>query len=143
MAGAPPVQRLEHWTLVTTDMERTKRFWSEVLGAKPPRREGGPESVTFGNTTIDFFPSGPGRRPAPGTGGQHHAYVINLEDYDAWVEHLRQHDVAIQQRNHGLRWMSIYVDDPDGYHIELTVPFDDDDTGRTEIRKRGLLHEAA
>ena len=30
--------------------------------------------------------------------------------------------------------MSIYVDDPDGYHLELTVAFE---TG--EIEKRGLL----
>jgi hypothetical protein len=34
--------------------------------------------------------------------------------------------------------MSIYVDDPDGYHIELTVPFDDETVGRREIEKRGL-----
>ena len=34
--------------------------------------------------------------------------------------------------------MSIYVDDPDGYHIELTVPFSDPETGRREIEKRGI-----
>ncbi len=39
---------------------------------------------------------------------------------------------------HGLGRMSIYVDDPDGYHIELTVPFPDAETGRREIEKRGL-----
>ncbi len=33
----------------------------------------------------------------------------------------------------------MYVDDPDGYHIELTVPFDDLEIGRREIEKRGLL----
>jgi catechol 2,3-dioxygenase-like lactoylglutathione lyase family enzyme len=143
MAGAPPVQRLEHWTLVTSDMEKTKHFYKEVLGAETPQRPGGvgPESVKFGNTTIDFFPATNGRTPSPGTGGQHHAYVINLEDYDRWVEHLQQHGVEMQRRRHGLRWMSIYVDDPDGYHLELTVPFDDDEAGRRELEKRGLLRE--
>jgi hypothetical protein len=34
--------------------------------------------------------------------------------------------------------MSIYVDDPDGYHLELTVPFEDHEQGRQEIEKRGL-----
>ena len=34
--------------------------------------------------------------------------------------------------------MSIYVDDPDGYHIELTVPFSDPEIGRREIEKRGI-----
>jgi len=31
------------------------------------------------------------------------------------------------------------VDDPDGYHIELTVPFADPAVGRREIEKHGLL----
>jgi len=34
--------------------------------------------------------------------------------------------------------MSIYVDDPDGYHIELTVPFSDPEVGRKEIERRGI-----
>ena len=139
MKTAPPVQRLEHWTLVTSNMERTKRFYLDVLGAETPPPGVGPERVRFANTTIDFFPAKDERTPSPGSNGQHHAYVINLADYDAWVEHLRQHDVACRLATHGLRWMSIYLDDPDGYHLELTVPFDDDATGRAEMEKRGLL----
>jgi hypothetical protein len=38
--------------------------------------------------------------------------------------------------------ISLYIDDPDGYHIELTVPFDNLEEGRREIEKRGLLEEA-
>ena len=34
--------------------------------------------------------------------------------------------------------MSIYLDDLNGYHIELTVPFDDETRGQEEIEKRGL-----
>ena len=34
--------------------------------------------------------------------------------------------------------MSIYVDDPDGYHLELTVPFADGELGKREIEKRGI-----
>jgi hypothetical protein len=47
--------------------------------------------------------------------------------------------VAARLATHGLRWMSIYLEDPDGYHFELTVPFDDDETGKREMEKRGLL----
>jgi catechol 2,3-dioxygenase-like lactoylglutathione lyase family enzyme len=58
MAAAPAIQHLEHWTLVTSDIERTKRFYREVLGATEPRRVGpGPECMRLGNTTIDFFPA--------------------------------------------------------------------------------------
>jgi catechol 2,3-dioxygenase-like lactoylglutathione lyase family enzyme len=138
MPTPPPIQKLEHWTLVSSDVERTKRFYIDVLGAKPPPRVGGPACVDLAGTIIDFFPAGEGRQPSPGSGGQHHAYIIRLEDYDAWVEHLRGHEVPARLTTHGLGRMSIYVDDPDGYHIELTVPFDDPEAGHREIEKRGI-----
>ena len=138
MSSAPPVQRLEHWTLVSADVERSRNFYTEVLGARLPERVGGPTSVNLGGTVIDIFPARGDSQPHPGSIGQHHAYVINLEDYDPWVEQLRKHDVAIDMRTHGLHRMSIYLDDPDGYHIEFTVLFDSDEAGRPEIEKRGL-----
>ena len=142
MAGAPPVQRLEHWTLVASDVERSKRFYTEVLGAQEPERTGGPTSVNLAGTIIDLFPAGEDRQPSPGSGGQHHAYIINLEDYDPWVEHFKAHSVPARLTTHGLGRISIYIDDPDGYHIEFTVPFPDQETGRREIEKRGLMAEA-
>jgi hypothetical protein len=30
---------------------------------------------------------------------------------------------------------ALYVDDPDGYHIELTVPFEDQEEGRQRERR--------
>ena len=139
---APPVQRLEHWTLVTTDVERSKRFYTEVLGAKAPQRTGGPTSVDLAGTLIDLFPASEGRQPSPGSGGQHHAYIIRVEDYDPWVARFRSHDVPIRMTTHGLGRMSIYFDDPDGYHIEFTAPFESQEIGRREIEKRGLLAES-
>ena len=139
--AAPPVQRLEHWTLVANDVERSKRFYVDVLGAKEPDRTGGPTSVDLAGTLIDLFPAGEGRQPSPGSGGQHHAYIIRLEDYDPWVEHLKAHEVPARLTTHGLGRISIYVDDPDGYHIEFTVPFENNEIGRQEIEKRGLMGE--
>ena len=141
MAGAPPVQRLEHWTLVYNDVERSKQFYTEILGAKSPERTGGPTSVNLAGTVIDLFPASDDWQPSPGSGGQHHAYIIALEDYDPWVEHLNSKGVPMRKTTHGLGRMSIYVDDPDGYHIEFTVPFENSEIGRSEIEKRGLLSE--
>lgn len=138
MSSAPPVQRLEHWTLVSSNVERSRDFYTEVLGARLPDRRGGPTSVNLAGTVIDIFPARGESQPSPGSTGQHHAYVINLEDYDPWVEQLRKHNVAIDMRTHGLHRMSIYLDDPDGFHIEFTVLFDSDEAGRPEIEKRGL-----
>jgi catechol 2,3-dioxygenase-like lactoylglutathione lyase family enzyme len=139
--AAPPVQRLEHWTLVASDVERSKRFYVDVLGAKEPDRTGGPTSVDLAGTIIDLFPAGEGRQPSPGSGGQHHAYIIRLEDYDPWVEHFKAQGVQTRLTTHGLGRISIYLDDPDGYHIEFTVPFENTEIGRQEIEKRGLMGE--
>jgi len=137
---APPIQRFEHWTLVSTDIERSRQFYVDVLGASIPDRQGGPASVLLAGTIIDFFPARDGgQQPAPGTGGQHHAYLIRLEDYDPFVAHLEALKVPHRRTTHGLGRMSIYVDDPDGFHIELTVPLGDPETGRREIEQRGLL----
>ena len=134
---APAIQRLEHWTLVASDVERSKRWYMEVLGADVPQRDG-PTCVDLAGTLIDLFPSGGDRTPMPGSGGQHHAYIIDLDAYDPWVEHLRANSVRARLTTHGLGRMSIYVDDPDGYHLELTVPFPDEETGKREIESRGL-----
>lgn len=137
---APPIERLEHWTLVSTDVERSRKFYVEALGAAVPNRQGGPASVTLAGTIIDFFPAKDGgQQPAPGTGGQHHAYLIRLEDYDPFVAHLEALGVTYRRTTHGLGRLSIYVDDPDGFHIELTVALGDPETGKREIEKRGLL----
>ncbi len=139
MKAAPSIQRLDHWTLVTTDVNRTQRFYSEVLGATVPNRGGGPASVKLAGTVIDFFPASDDQGPSPGGWGQHHAYIIDLDDYDGWVEQFSRRGIAYHRTTHGLHRMSIYIDDPDGYHIELTVVFDDPEVGRREIAKRGLL----
>jgi catechol-2,3-dioxygenase len=102
---------------------------------------GGPTSVNLAGPIIDLFPANENWQPSPGSGGQHHSYIIRLEDYDPWVEHFQSHDVPIRCTTHGLGRMSIYVDDPDGYHIEFTVPFENTDIGRREIEKRGLMSE--
>lgn len=133
----PPVEKLQHWTLVARDVERSKRFYVEVLGATPIQRDW-PPSVVFGGTTIDIFAATDEQKPEPGSLGQHHAYSIRLEDYDAWVEHLRGHEAPVFLAHHGARRLSIYVDDPDGYHIELTAVADSDEQGQQEIEKRGL-----
>ena len=138
MSQIPPLQKLEHWTLVSSDIERTTQFYTEVLGAAQPERGAGPVSVNLAGTVIDFIPAGGDRQPMPGSTGQHHAYIINLDDYDPWVEHLKANGVPVNLKTHGLERISIYLDDPDGYHLELTVPIESEAIFRHEAEKRGL-----
>jgi catechol 2,3-dioxygenase-like lactoylglutathione lyase family enzyme len=128
-------QRLDHWTLVTSDLERTRQFYTEVLDAEPLQRAR-PAGVTFGGTTIDFFLESDSEHPSPGS--DHHAYTIALQDFDPWAERLRSNGVTVEFANFGRTRMSMLFDDPDGYHFELVVPMDSEEIARRELEKRGI-----
>jgi catechol 2,3-dioxygenase-like lactoylglutathione lyase family enzyme len=141
---APTVERIDHWTLVSSDIERTKRFYTEVLGAQArdrgPAGRGGPVAVRLANTTIDFFEPDAQQQPFPGGEGQHHAYVIQHEDFDTWIERFGSFGVPLRFGQFGTR-MSLLFDDPDGYHFEFTVPMASREQAREELTRRGLDFE--
>jgi len=146
MPQAPEIDRLAHYALVVSDIDATSRWYHDVLGAEVPERKAGfPPQIVLAGTIIDMFPMG-GTSPAglsfgdpvPGSIGQHHAFSIKLDQYDAWASHFEAIGQQYRRAAHGTRFLSLYVDDPDGYHIELTVIFDDDSKGADEINKRGL-----
>ncbi len=128
-------ERLDHWTLVTSDLARTQQFYNEVLDAEPLDRAS-PAAVNFGGTTIDFFLEGDQQHPSPGS--DHHAYAIALQDFDAWAEQLRKHGVSVSFANFGRTRMSMLFDDPDGYHFEFVVPMDSEEVAIREMEKRGI-----
>jgi catechol 2,3-dioxygenase-like lactoylglutathione lyase family enzyme len=141
---APSVERIDHWTLVSSDIERTRRFFTEVLGAterertRPPGQGGPQAQVHLANTTIDFFaPDDEQRAPEPGGEGQHHAYIIRYEDFDTWIERFGHYGVPLSFGNFGSR-MSMLFDDPDGYHFEFTVPMESRELAQAELRQRGI-----
>jgi catechol 2,3-dioxygenase-like lactoylglutathione lyase family enzyme len=129
------VEHLDHWTLVTSDLARTRRFYTDVLGAVALDRTF-PAGVTFGGTTIDFFEEDEQQYPSPGS--DHHAYAIALDDFDGWVEQLRTHGVGFHFANFGRTRMSVLFDDPDGYHFELVVPMESEEVASRELAKRGI-----
>jgi catechol 2,3-dioxygenase-like lactoylglutathione lyase family enzyme len=128
-------ERLDHWTLVTSDLARTRQFYTDVLDAEPLTRNY-PAGVTFGGTTIDFFLANDQDQPSPGS--DHHAYTIALEDFDAWADQLRGAGVDVSFANFGRTRMSMLFDDPDGYHFELVVPMDSEEIAIRELTKRGI-----
>jgi catechol 2,3-dioxygenase-like lactoylglutathione lyase family enzyme len=142
---APVVERIDHWTLVASDVERTLHFYTDVLGAEATRpaganRGGGPVSVKLANTIIDFFESSDHQAPSPGGFGQHHCYVVREADFDTWRQRFASVDVPLTYAIHGSR-MSLMFDDPDGYHFEFTVPFETREQAQQELRNRGLTVE--
>jgi len=136
--SAPAIEGLAHWTCISSDIEKAVQFYVDVLGAQHHvRPSGAPQAVGIAGTNIDFFLATDDEPAAPGPYGQHHALKIRLEDYDRWIEHFNALGVPYFMADHGPQRISLYVDDPDGYHLELTVGVDEE-TGKREIEKRGI-----
>ena len=122
MPGALEVRKLVHYALISSNLEQTRQWYAEVLGARLPALEPGfPPRIQLADTTIDLFPIGgvtpaglPLGSPVPGSIGQHHAFEIALDDFDGWTRHLESIGQQFRCAAHGTRYMSIYLDDPTG-----------------------------
>jgi catechol 2,3-dioxygenase-like lactoylglutathione lyase family enzyme len=122
---------LDHLGLKVTDMDRSLRFYHDVLGLEVVHTSGphdnGGRSATLrvGDQKIDVF-SRPdfvsADRDKP-IGMDHLCLTVDGDSMEAVMDSLRQHDVEIM-------WgpvtrggtTSVYVFDPDGMHVELRLP---------------------
>lgn len=121
----------DHVNLQCRDVERSIRFYTEVLGLPLCRCDRDPGgritfvSVQAGAAIVDLMPR-PAYVPPPpeGAGMNHVALEIAPCDAEKLVAHLRARDVEVYEgpvRRQGARGMgtAIYLRDPDGHGIEL------------------------
>ena len=136
------VSRLLETALHVEDLERSTRFYQEVLGLAP--LAGTPsETETWsrvlrpfhvpGGQVLLLFSKGSTARgsvlpggtipPHDGSGRLHLAFAISSAEVDGWRERLKAHGVAIEGE---MRWprggTSLYFRDPDGHLLELATP---------------------
>ncbi|MFT7650228.1 MAG: catechol 2,3-dioxygenase-like lactoylglutathione lyase family enzyme [Candidatus Poriferisodalaceae bacterium] len=126
---------LNHLVLRVRDLDRSHRFWSELLGfrqtgewrATPERPwkfrfySGGDERGLhhhhIGLREDDTLP--PVEEAGPANALSHVA--ISYADRDAWLAQIRflaDNDVEIRRVDHGMTH-SAYIKDPDGYTVEV------------------------
>jgi glyoxylase I family protein len=131
------IRGIDHVVLRVRDIERTRKFYCDVLGATHVayRPEFGMSHLRIGAAMIDLVevdgPLGkPGGAPAGKEGRNMDHLCLRVEpfDQDAIVAHLRKHGVnvgAIRDRfgaeGNGV---SIYLNDPEGNTVELKGPSD-------------------
>jgi catechol 2,3-dioxygenase-like lactoylglutathione lyase family enzyme len=127
------VSQFDHVNLNVRDVDRSLRFYRDVLGLPLVRRDvdaagrvsfvavkAGPQIVDL-RPAPDYEPP----RPDPRTQGFNHlAFAIEPVDAEALVAHLKDRGVEIQRgpvRNLGARGpgTALYVYDPDRYVVEL------------------------
>jgi catechol 2,3-dioxygenase-like lactoylglutathione lyase family enzyme len=124
--------RLQHCGLVVADIERSRRFYRDVLGLEEVQR---PPNFTFagawfrlGETEIHLLAesdtTGTAGQAPPGrgiVGGLATHVALEVDDLGAWEERLRANDVVIASgpmpRGDGVN--QLFVLDPDGFVLEL------------------------
>lgn len=118
--------------LSVVDLERSRRFYSEVLGGRvayqfPPEGEPGFMTLSFGDTElgIGLLNDKPlhGRAQRPAT-GHRIELCINVADADEAVAALGAIGAPIVMPATDFPWgeRSAYVEDPDGNLVMLAAP---------------------
>src|SRR6476646_10141776 len=124
-SGAIRVAGLDHLVLRVADLDRSIRFYGEVLGCHVERRLEEPKLVQLraGTSMIDLVPAGSTPQPAEGRNLDHFAVRIGTFDFAALAAHLQRHGIAVGEvrRRYGAEGYgsSLYITDPDGNVVEL------------------------
>lgn len=130
--SAITIERLDHVVLRSSDLERSLRFYCDVLGCNEERRIEalGLVQLRCGESMLDLVdvtgPLGKAGGAAPGESGRnvdHFAVAIRDFDEARIREHLEHHGVApgdVGER-YGAAGMgpSMYIRDPDDNVVEL------------------------
>ena len=114
---------IRSWNLNATNLEESVRFYRDLLGADEGNRHqvGGVDVVRLklGDFGIGLFDASGGDRP----GVPHHTIAIDgPDDPEDLKRELEGKGLAVDHiRSHGDSGYSLYVDDPSGNRIELSV----------------------
>jgi catechol 2,3-dioxygenase-like lactoylglutathione lyase family enzyme len=121
---------LDYLVLVVTDVERSVRFWRDVVGAEHQHTSGDYAQFRVGEVRLGLFGATamaetlgrPVAVPAPGAAGFEVGFLVDDVDeaYRELVEAGAQPVTEPADRPWGQR--TAYVADPDGYLIELVRP---------------------
>lgn len=125
---------IDHAALSVRDLERSLRFYTEVLGLKISEREYQKPGVEYfldcGESLIGLIQGRPeGNKHLledAGIGGNHVSFRVPTREFDAAVEELKRLGVTVTFQKKRERSWSVYFLDPDGNKLEITAwPLED------------------
>lgn len=115
---------LLHFSLPVTDLDRSGKFYNEVLGMKIVEKTARMVFLECGNTHLILAKgNAPIQYDSPKSTPVHHAFTVAPEDFEPSIDLLRKNGVEvfnIEERTQGVFWgKQAYFLDPDGNKLEI------------------------
>jgi glyoxylase I family protein len=116
-------QGLAHIGLPVSNMERSVRFYCDVVGCKLLRADSRYAFLDANGTCVLLcLQNEPVNRP-DALDWLHHAFIVSEEALVGIADHLRSHGVAVEEtedrRNGVINGPRVYFRDPDGTRLEF------------------------
>ncbi len=133
MPGIEATQ-IDHVSVLITDVERSRRFYRDVLGLKEIAK---PRTFTFvalwfelGNQQLHLL-----RKDMPDTRSPRH-FALRVKDVQVARQYLRERDIPLEETSLIPRCDRFFVYDPDGNRIEIIQwlePYDPEVSGAGKL----------
>ena len=121
------IEALDHVALSVRDLERSARWYADVLGFKRQYEgmwDGVPIFVGNGDAAIAVFPAceeiGSTSRDRAAVRTLHFAFRADHKNFLRAQDELKKRAIAFDFQNHEISH-SIYFRDPDGHQVEITT----------------------
>jgi len=121
------IEALDHVALSVRDVERSARWYADVLGFKRLHEDkwnGIPAFVGNGDAAIALFPAsekiGSASTDRAAVRTLHFAFRTDRENFSRAQDELKKRAILFEFQDHEISH-SIYFRDPDGHKIEITT----------------------
>jgi len=118
---------IDHLALTVRDVERSVRWYRDVLGFEPWHEgmwDGIPVFIGKGDTALALFPAKANARSTSSSRDQigmlHFALRSDRENFLAAQKELKRRGIQFGFQDHEISH-SIYFQDPDGHEVEITT----------------------
>jgi catechol 2,3-dioxygenase-like lactoylglutathione lyase family enzyme len=113
---------LDHVAITVADLDRSERFFSEVLSLERVHPEWDPPRIlASAGSGLALFPTEDGDGHPTNPSAFHHiAFRVDRGAFEAAQSELAGRGIEFRFSDHGSAH-SIYFDDPDGHRLELTT----------------------